>query len=59
MRSWRKFCVELVPELWRLIAEIPFRRLAAWAEHPFLGAHRFLIPPNASDDAGIAVFFQQ
>src|SRR3546814_10665042 len=41
--------LELVPELRRLVAEIPLGVLAARAEHPLLGARRLLVAADAGD----------
>src|SRR5690242_300398 len=51
----REFRVEVVPELRRLVAEIPFRILGPRAEHPLLGPRPLLVAPDAGDDAGEAV----
>src|SRR6476659_2435547 len=50
--------VKLVPELWRLILDIPFYVFVARAEIAFLGTSRFFIAAHADDHSGEVVLFQ-
>src|SRR3546814_2487390 len=45
----REVGLELVPELRRLVAEVPGPALAARAEHPLLGPRRLLVAADAGD----------
>src|SRR5690606_32912412 len=51
----RHFGPVLVPELGRLVADVPAGGFAPGAEHPLLGARAFLVAPDAGDDAVEAV----
>src|SRR3546814_18265231 len=50
MGAGREIGLVLVPELRRLVAEIPGAGLAARAEHALLGAGRLLVAADAGDD---------
>src|SRR5467141_892101 len=56
MRASRQTGVEVIPEFRRLIAHVPVALEAARREHPLLGAGRFLVAVNASEQAIEAVF---
>src|SRR3546814_16948221 len=51
MGAGREIGLVLVPELRRLVAEIPGAGLAARAEHALLGAGRLLVAADAGDDS--------
>src|SRR3546814_20947623 len=51
MGAGREIGLVLVPELRRLVAEIPGAGLAARAEHAPLGAGRLLVAADAGDDS--------
>src|SRR5262249_6065621 len=53
--AFRQVGIELVPELRRLVLEVPMAGVAARAEHALLGARGFLVAADARDDAGEAV----
>ena len=59
MRAFGERRLELVPQLRRLLAEVPVAVLVARREVALLGARAFLIGPHAENDAGIALFGQQ
>src|SRR3546814_18688168 len=59
MRARRDIGGVLVPEFRRLVAELPGSFDAARAEDALLGARRFLVPPDARDDAGMLAGFEQ
>ena len=50
--------LELVPQLRRLVLDVPFHVLVARAEVTFLGAGRFLVAAHADDDAGVMVLVE-
>ena len=50
--------LELVPQLRRLVLDVPFHVLVARAEVAFLGAGRFLVAADADDDAGEVVLVE-
>src|SRR5206468_3414819 len=45
--------LELIPQLGRLVAEVPFTVLVARREVPLLGTRALFIRPDAEDDAAI------
>src|SRR3984885_11579762 len=56
MRTRRRGGVELVPEFWRLVANVPSALSAARREHPLLGARGLFVAANAGDQSVEAVF---
>src|SRR5687767_15828782 len=55
----RKRGLELIPELRRLITEIPVAMLIARGKIAFFRPGAFLVRPNPQDDSGVALLFQQ
>ena len=51
--SWRKRRLKLIPELRRLIAEIPIAVFVAWREVALFGSRPFFVRPHTEDDARI------
>ena len=50
--------LELVPQLGRLVLDVPFHVLVARAEVAFLGPGRFLVAADADDDAVVVVLVE-
>src|SRR4249920_3090987 len=59
VRAWWEGRLELIPELGRLIAEIPVSVFVARREISFLGARAFLVRPHTENDAGISLLLDQ
>src|ERR1035437_2794556 len=58
MCPWLKVRLELVPQLRRLVLEVPFHILVARAEIAFLGPRWFLVAADADNHAGEVVLQQ-
>src|SRR6478752_7823318 len=59
MRALRRRCIEMIPELRRLITDVPIAFEAARREHALLGARGFLVAADAGNQAVETVFAER
>src|SRR5579859_1143583 len=58
MGAFGEIVLELIPQLGRLVFDVPLHVLVAWAEVALLGASGFLVAPHANNHAGKMMLFQ-